>query len=189
MELDTENMVLDAEETKAASNGTAADKILLIVFKLGTEEYGLPIDQIKEVVLTPRISQIPQTPHYIKGVANIRGNVISIVDLEDRFGLIAKNGTKSVPEEIALDDLADEENSNYTLVIESEEYSIGILVKEVPNTLSVSRNEIDSTSNIIQHSSLDENAINGIVKLDDRMIIMINILSMMDSGGIQTSVN
>lgn len=189
METETENMVLDAEETKAASNGAVGDKILLIVFKLGTGEYGLPIDQIKEVVLTPRISQIPQTPHYIKGVANIRGNVISIVDLEDRFGLVAKNGAETLPDEALAKDTVDEENSNYTLVIESEEYSIGILVKEVPNTLSVSRNEIDSTSNIIRHSSLDENAINGIVKLDDRMIIMINILSMMESGGIQTSVD
>ena len=188
MERETENVVLDAEESKAASNGAAGDKILLIVFKLGTGEYALPIDQIKEVVLTPRISQIPQTPHYIKGVANIRGNVISIVDLEDRFGLVNKNA-EALAEETAALDAAEEENSNYTLVIESEEYSIGILVKEVPNTLSVSRNEIDSTSNIIRHSSLDENAINGIVKLGDRMIIMINILSMMDSGGIQTSVS
>jgi purine-binding chemotaxis protein CheW len=189
MERDTENMVLDVAETKAASNGAAEDKILLIVFKLGTEEYGLPIDQIKEVVLTPRISQIPQTPHYIKGVANIRGNVISIIDLEDRFGLVVKNQAEVIAEEVTQINVGMEENSNYTLVIESEEHSVGILVKEVPNTLSVCRNEIDSTSNIIRHSSLDDNAINGIVKLDDRMIIMINILNMMESGGIETSVS
>lgn len=183
---------LNKTESGNDNEGGSSDKILLIVFKLGEEEYALPIDQIKEVVLTPRISQIPQTPNYIKGVANIRGNVISIVDLEERFGLIAigessGNGNGSITTEVEVEEEGEEEeNSNYTLVIESDQYKVGILVKEVPNTLSVNRGEIDNTSDIIRHSSLDENAINGIVKLDERMIIMINILSMMDSGDIET---
>ena len=62
-------------------------RIQLIIFKLGTEEYALSIDQIKEVVLTPRIAKMPQTPSYIKGVANIRGNIIAILDLEQKFGI------------------------------------------------------------------------------------------------------
>ena len=60
----------------------------MIIFKLGKEEYALHIDQIKEVVLTPGIAKIPQTPDYIIGVANIRGNIISIVSLNTKFGLI-----------------------------------------------------------------------------------------------------
>ena len=182
MEIESQNAVLNQAIEENKKEGTLAEKLLLIVFKLGTEEYALPIDQIKEVVLTPRISKIPQTPNYVKGVANIRGNVISIVDLELRFGLASVV-------ELEDDDIenTDEENSNYTLVIESEEYKFGILVKEVPNTLSVSLSEIDNTSNIVRHSTLDENAINGIVKLDNRMIIMINVLSMMESGQIQSS--
>ena len=70
-------------------------------------------------------------------------------------------------------------------MIESDEYSVGILVKEVPNTLSVNSEQIDSTSNIIQHSSLDERAINGIVKMDDRMIILVDVLQMMSTGDIE----
>lgn len=171
-----ENAVLEEKKNETGHS------MQLIIFKLANEEYALPIDHIKEVVLTPRISKLPQTPSYVKGVANIRGNVITIVDLEERFGLLSE-------EELEAAEERDEEldiQSNYTLVIESEEYKVGILVKEVPNTLSVNSTQIDNTNNIIQHSSLDEKAINGIVKLEDRMIIMVDILAMMSTGDIET---
>ena len=182
--MESENQTAVLGGKGALSNaGQNANREQLIVFKLGHEEYALPIDQIKEVVLTPRISKIPQTPDYIKGVANIRGNVISILDLEERFGLLASQSNGNAKD----DQEENEENSNYTLVIESEEYKIGILVKEVPNTLSVNGAEIDSTANIVQHSSLDESAINGIVKLEERMIILIDILKMMEAGNIRAA--
>lgn len=173
------NDVLKSEKIDTvSSNEKSQGNILLVIFKLGNEEYALPIDQIKEVVLTPRISKIPQTPDYVKGVANIRGNVISIVDLEERFGLLSAEDAKRTVNQVG---------SNYTLVIESEEYKVGVLVKDVPNTLSVKVGEIDTTAGLLKHSALDENAINGIVKLEDRMIIMIDILSMMNTGDISVS--
>lgn len=155
--------------------------IQLVVFKLVGEEYALPIEQIKEVVLTPKISKIPQTPDYIKGVANIRGNVISILDLELKFGLSSKTNSQT-------GDVAENLSGNYTLVIESEAYKIGILVKEVPNTLTVGESNIDSSANIIQYSTFDENAISGVVKIDDRMIILTDVVKMMESGEIKTQL-
>lgn len=183
--MEAANETLIAENVDSAIvDEKSAGNILLVIFKLGKEEYALPIDQIKEVVLTPKVSRIPQTPPYIKGVANIRGTVISIVDLEERFGLIGDESTSKV-KTLETENESDEDDSNYTLVIESEDYKIGVLVKDVPNTLSVKISDIDSTSGLLKHSSLDENAINGIVKIDDRMIIMIDILAMMESGEIK----
>lgn len=149
-------------------NDNSGERTQLIVFKLSDEEYALPIDQIKEVVLTPSVAKVPQTPPYIKGVANIRGNLIAIVDLEEKFGLSNKT-------------MKEAKQSNYTLVIESEDFKIGVLVKEVPNTLNVKVKDIDESSSIMQYSSLDENAMKGIVKVEDRMIIMIDMFSMMQS--------
>ena len=132
----------------------------LIVFKLGSEEYALQIDQVKEVVLTPEITKMPRTPDYIMGVANIRGNIIAIVDLEKRFNILdSEEGQKGM----------------YTLVIESEDFKIGILVKEVPNTLAAYDDEIDDSPNIIVDSEMDESYIQGIVKSDNRLIILIDI--------------
>jgi purine-binding chemotaxis protein CheW len=141
--------------------------IQLIIFKLGNEEYALHIDQIKEVVLTPGIAKIPQTPDYIIGVANIRGNIISIINLSTKFGIKKE---------------ADEENnSHYTLVVESELFKIGILVNEVPNTLVVPESDIDKSSTVLQYSNLDEDCVKGIVKSGDRMIIMVDMIKMMEA--------
>lgn len=138
----------------------------IVVFKLGQEEYGLSIDQIKEVVITPNITRMPQTPPYVKGVANIRGNVIAMLDLEEKFGL-------SRSAEAAI------KGNNYTLVIESDEYKMGILVREVPNTLSISSANIEGS--IFTGDQQNEQAyITGIVKLDKRLVIMIDIFKVIN---------
>jgi len=131
----------------------------IIVFKLGSEEYGLYIDQIKEVVLTPYITKLPEVADFVKGVANIRGNVISILDLEERFR-INKNS---------------ENYGKYTLVVASEEFKIGILVKEVPNTLSVSESSIEKSENFKATSTMGEDYIMGVVRMNGRLIILIDI--------------
>ena len=165
------DLTLDEVRKQAAAEVAETDRgklVQLIVFKLGDEEYALQIDQIKEVVLTPGIAKIPQTPDYIKGVANIRGNIIAIVDLENKFNLLG-------PE-------SDNKNKgNYTLVVESESFKIGVLVKEVPNTLTVSENDIDKSSTVLQYSNLDQDCIKGIVKSEERMIIMVDMIKMMES--------
>lgn len=156
---DLEREVSEHEE-KVKDTG---QKKQLIIFKLGDEEYALNIDQIKEVVLTPGIAKIPQTPSYIKGVANIRGTIIAIVDLNEKF----KIGN------------SDTEIGKFTLVVESDEFKIGILVKEVPNTLTVGEKEIETNLSMLQYSELDEECINGIVKQGDRMIIIVDMVKMM----------
>jgi purine-binding chemotaxis protein CheW len=137
------------------------ERTQLVVFKLGTEEYAVGIDEIKEVVITPRVAKVPQTAKYIKGVANIRGNIIAIMDLEDRFEL----------ERAAVV----EGSSNFTLVLQSEEYKVGILVHQVPETLSVNVADIDGSAEFARYTSLDEKSLRGIVKSGDRMIIILRV--------------
>ncbi len=137
----------------------------IVVFKLGNEEYGLHIDQIKEVVITPNITKMPQTPSYVKGVANIRGNVIAIFDLEDRFNL-----TRTIQER----------GSKYTLVVESEDVKMGLLVNEVPNTVTVNRSDLDESVGIINDANAESNYIKGIIKAGNRLIILIDIFKVID---------
>ena len=141
----------------------------VIVFKLGGEEYGLQIEQIKEVVITPNITKVPLTPKYVKGVANIRGNILAIIDLERKFGL----HKKKKEENKKVDEITE---GNYSLVVESSIYRMAILVKEVPNTLSVSEKEIDSSPDTIVGTNLEKNYVKGIIKLEEekRLIILID---------------
>lgn len=139
--------------------------VQIVVFKLGNEDYGLQIDQIKEVVITPTITRMPQTPSYVKGVANIRGNVIAIFDLEDRFNLERTNN---------------QQGSRYTLVVESDEVKMGLLVNDVPNTISVNAADLDESVGIINDASTESNYIKGIVKAGTRLIILIDIFKVID---------
>ena len=82
------------EESREKTKGPI-EKVQIIVFKLGDSEYALEIGQIKEVVPTPPISKVPLTPPYIRGIANVRGNILAIIDLEKKqietFQLMQKN--------------------------------------------------------------------------------------------------
>lgn len=152
----------DAKQQMKKSLDEKLGNIQLICFKQGEEEYALKIDQIKEVVQTPSITKMPQCPSYVKGVANIRGNIITIVDLAEKFG--RKPLTSSLIEGA----------SNFTLVIENADLRMGILVNEVPKTINVPLSDIEEAGNIIHSSSTDEKYVDGVVKLDDRLMIMID---------------
>ena len=155
-----------AEIRKTGDHNNASQRTLqIVVFKLGNEEYGLHIDQIKEVVITPNITRMPQTPSFVKGVANIRGNVIAIFDLEERFNL-----THSLPEQ----------GGKYTLVVESEDVKLGLLVNEVPNTVSVNASDLDESVGIINDANAETNYIKGIIKSGARLIILIDIFKVID---------
>lgn len=147
----------------------------LIVFRLGGEEYALEIAQIKEVVPTPSIAKVPLTPVYVEGVANIRGNILAIVNLEKKFNLPPSNEYKG--------------RQTYTLVIESEEVQIGFLVHEVPNTLSIPIKEIDDSPALIQDSAQDSHYIKGIAKVDNRLIIILDLPYIISKNEIQTAIN
>ncbi|KXX67516.1 chemotaxis protein CheW [Flammeovirga sp. SJP92] len=159
--VDMAKVTIDDEQEKKSN---------IIVFRLGEEEYGLRIDQIKEVVITPRITKIPLTPSYVRGVANIRGNILAIIDLEDKFSL---NNTIN-------------ETSGYTLVVESHEFNMAILVKDVPNTLSVADADIDYTPAVVTEMHGEQDYINGIIKIEDRLIILIDIFKIITKDDLKT---
>jgi purine-binding chemotaxis protein CheW len=164
---------MQPNETPVKKTGTSCQ---LIVFRLGGEEYALVIDQIKEVVITPKVSRIPLTPKYIKGVANVRGNILAIIDLEERFGLA--KGTEA------------EESSthNYTLVVASEAFKMGVLVKEVPNTLTVQEGDIDLSPGLLGDSSTENGYIKGLVRTGNRMIILIDVFKVISKEQVVQSI-
>jgi purine-binding chemotaxis protein CheW len=171
-------MSLTHTDLSARIADTAAQKTRssyqLIVFRLGGEEYALVIDQIKEVVITPKVSRIPLTPPYIRGVANIRGNILAILDLEARFGL---------PQTEA------EGTHHYTLVVASEEFKMGILVKEVPNTLTVTEKDIDLSPGLLNDGSAESGYIKGIVRAGNRIIILIDAFRVISKDHISQSLS
>jgi purine-binding chemotaxis protein CheW len=149
--------------------------VQLIVFKLGTEHYGIRIDQIREVTITPEITRMPKTPSFIKGIANIRGDIIAIMDLENRFRITPASASE--PE--------GKHKSSYTLVTDIKEYTVGLVVKEVPQSINLPISKIDKAPAFLQDAKISESYIEGIGKLDDRLIIVLDIYKILTSEEIR----
>ncbi|WP_162555613.1 chemotaxis protein CheW [Reichenbachiella versicolor] len=142
-----------------------SDRVMLIVFPVGEEEYAISIDDIREVVPIPPIAIIPQVPDYVKGVANVRGNVLAIINLLKMFSKAEEVKEKADPK--------------FVLVIKSEEMQFAISCTTVPNTMIVSKAEIDPPSNIINNSGQISDYVKGIIKREKRMIVWIDIHDLM----------
>ena len=155
----------DSEQASDKKNVKADAIIQLIVFRLGDEEYGLRIEQVKEVTITPEIARMPKTPPFIKGIANLRGDIIAIVDLEERFGL------RPAGQELPA--------TSYTLAIEAKDYTIGIVVREVPQPLSIPMSIIEKAPDFIQDININDKYIEGIAKVDGRIIIVLDMLKLL----------
>ncbi len=158
------NIETSEEKPRAEEKHVNEEMIHLIVFKLGVESYAIRIEQVKEVTITPAITRMPRTPHFVKGVANIRGDIIAIMDLEDRFHI------KPAPPAEGVNP-----NVSYTLVIEAKDYSIGVVVKEVPQSLNLPVSKIDRTPTLLQDINISENFIEGLAKVNDRLVIVLDM--------------
>ncbi len=164
MNLPSTDMV--AQQRRDADSPMIAEgQNMLIVFPVGEEEYAISIDDIKEVVPTPPIALIPQVPDFVMGVANVRGNVLAVIDLAKKFS------TK----------ITDDEIGKFVLVIKNEEIKIAVNVLNVPNTMIVKDSEVESPTNVISNSGIGSGHIKGIIKKDRRMIIWIDIHEVMES--------
>jgi purine-binding chemotaxis protein CheW len=135
--------------------------VQLIVFRLGDEDYGIRIEQVKEVTVTPEVARMPKTPPFIKGIANLRGDIIAILDLEERFRL--RPAGRPLPEH------------SYTIAVEAADYTLGLVVREVPRPLTLPLSQIEPTPEFVQDANSHEKYLEGIAKLSDGVIIVLDM--------------
>ena len=136
-----------------------AELVQLIVFRLGDEDYGIRIEQVKEVTVTPEVARMPKTPPFIKGIANLRGDIIAIIDLEERFRL--RPAGRELPER------------SYTVAVEAADYILGLVVREVPRPFTLPLSQIEPAPDFVQDSSTRDKYLEGIAKLPEGGIIIV----------------
>ncbi|GAB3648587.1 chemotaxis protein CheW [Hymenobacter agri] len=136
-----------------------AELVQLIVFRLGDEDYGIRIEQVKEVTVTPEVARMPKTPPFIKGIANLRGDIIAIMDLEERFRL--RPAGRPLPER------------SYTVAVEAADYTLGLVVREVPRPFTLPLSQIEPAPEFVQDSSTRDKYLEGIAKLPEGGIIIV----------------
>lgn len=135
-----------------------------LVFKLGKEEYALPVAVVKEIINYGGLTRIPNAPQYMEGIINLRGRIIPVINVAEKFGMPFKPGDET-----------------QTIIVETAQCDIGILVSDVTEVLSI------DPVNIEQHPVISKtNAeISGIAKINTRLIILLNLKGIFTSDELQ----
>ncbi len=154
-------MAQAAVKEEVSSKAKRAQPGKYLTFRLGNEEYGIGILKVKEIIGMMPITPIPQTPPYVKGVINLRGKVIPVIDLRLRFNM---------------------EEAEYTertciIVVEvqlgSEHIMIGIVVDAVSEVAQIKEEDIEATPSF--GTTLDTSYILGMAKTDNSVKILLDI--------------
>lgn len=156
----TETATATSQNAGASSVGIQlAGKYL--TFKLGDEEYGLEILKVQEIIQMQSVTKVPRTPDYVRGVINLRGKVIPVVDLRKKFG---------------LDSTKDTEKTCIIVVqirISEGVIVMGIIIDEVKEVLDIKADNIEETPSF--GSSINTEFILGIGKIGNTVKILLDI--------------
>jgi len=128
-----------------------------LAFTLGQEDYGLEIMKVREIIGMMNITAVPQVPGYVKGVINLRGKVIPIIDLRLKFGMPSIDATAET----------------CTVIIDVNDMLIGIIIDKVNEVLDITQAQIEPIPNF--GSNVHTDYILGIGKVNDSVKILLNI--------------
>ncbi len=153
--------------------GIAADGNQFLTFTLGSEEYGVEILKVQEIKGYSAITPIPNTPAHIKGVMNLRGTVVPIVDLRRKFSL----------EEVEYDKFT------VIVVVQVRGRVMGLIVDAVSDVLNISEGEIQATPDF--GAQVDTRFISGMTRAGERLIVLLDIEKVLGGEELQAlgSVN
>lgn len=156
-EVAVEQNEADIEAAKIRADDQDIIDQMYLTFAVGKEDYGVPISVVTEIVGMQRIMGIPDVPSFIKGVINLRGKVIPVMDVRLRFGM----------EERVYDE------RTVVIVLEVGNELIGLIVDRVSEVLEIQDDHIDRTSSI--NSGEKRSAVSGLGRVDERVAILLDV--------------
>jgi len=149
-------------KTDEAFGGQAGKLLQLVSFNIGSEEFGVDILKVQEINRMVAITRVPQAPHYVEGVINLRGKVIPIINLRKRFNLEVKEYDKNTR----------------IVVVDISGNIMGMVVDSVSEVLRLPSNTIESPPEIV--ASINSEYIKGVAKLEDRLLIFLDLSKVID---------
>lgn len=161
--------------TRTSSRNDDGNHDKFLTFCLGREEYGLPILAVREIIGLIDVTPLPQTPAYVKGVINLRGKIIPVIELRAKFGLATVPYTAETCI-LVVEVAAGEEDAGGA-------FQLGIIVDSVREVLDISRSNIEPPPNF--GASIPLSAIQGMGKVKDKVVILLNINSVGAKQGLE----
>jgi purine-binding chemotaxis protein CheW len=136
----------------------------MINFSAGTEQYGVDIRRVREVIRVGEITPVPRAPHFVKGVINLRGDVIPVIDLREKLGLAA----------------AGDLSETRVIVVEIGEKLVGMIVDTVSRVVRVGPGDLEPAP--LWLGGLTGDYMAGVVRLPDRLVIVLHVEAILTSG-------
>lgn len=140
------------------AQAVAQDPVLRwVTFRLGDETYGINVMQVQEVLRMTEIAPVPGAPHYVLGIINLRGNVVTVLDTRARFGLEAR----------------ETDDATRIVIIETDGHIVGILVDSVAEVVNLRGSEIETAPNV--GNSESSRYIQGVYSRDGGILILVDV--------------
>ena len=131
--------------------------VQIVGLRIGQETYGVPISLVREIVRVPEITAVPNAQQYVEGVINLRGKVISVVDLRKRFGETNLEAGKK----------------NRIVVVELQSRTVGLIVHSASEVLKIPPSDIEPPGSVFLNAENDY--VTGVGKLNNRLVILIDL--------------
>ncbi|MBU7006259.1 chemotaxis protein CheW [Phosphitispora fastidiosa] len=157
----------DTAIQRTGTGGKINDEQQYVVFQLGAEVFGVDINKIKEIITYRETTQLPGTGHLTEGVINLRGTVIPVFCLRKKFGFYE----------------AENDRNTRIVVVEVHDSTVGIVVDAVAEVLLISGDSIEEPSSMVT-SDVDDDYITGIAKLEDRLVIILDLEKVINPGAV-----
>ena len=153
------------EQLDTLSNQTsfATDGSQYLTFRLAQEEYGVEILKVQEIKGYSAITPIPNTPSYLKGVMNLRGTIVPVVDLRSKFAM----------------NEAEYNQFTVIIVVKVAAKVMGLIVDAVSDVLNIPNTDIQPTPDF--GSEVDARYINGMAKAGDKLVVLLDIDRVMNA--------
>lgn len=130
----------------------------IVIFRLGDEEFGVDILQVREIEkLDQAVTRVPKSPAFVEGVINLRGEIVPIVDLRKRFGLVVRSLT----------------SESRTIIVEVNGNLVGMIVDSVAEVFRINLSAVEESPQLTK--GVDSYFLSGVAKLEDRLIILLNL--------------
>ncbi|MGX9378181.1 chemotaxis protein CheW [Pseudomonas sp. JQ36] len=146
-----------------ATNAKGSEDPILqwVTFKLDNETYGINVMRVQEVLRYTEIAPVPGAPSYVLGIINLRGNVVTVIDTRQRFGLISG--------EIS--------DNTRIVIIEADKQVVGIMVDSVAEVVYLRQSEIETAPNVGNEESAK--FIQGVCNKNNELLILVELDKMM----------
>jgi purine-binding chemotaxis protein CheW len=134
----------------------------LVTFKLGKEEFGVDIMKVQEIIKIPPVTFVPRAPRFIEGVINLRGNVIPVISLKERFKMETTGST----------------NDARIIVIQVNGRTMGVMVDQVTEVIRIPEDAIEPPPPVAV--GIDSGYLRGVGKIEDRLIVLLELDTIID---------